>query len=324
MTAQHDDLIRAFIAEGREELPDRAFDAVRGDIHRTRQRVVIGPWREPQMSNLAKVALAAAAVVAVLFGASRLLPTDSGPGATQPSLTPSPAVTPSPATTPADSAAPSVALLSPGPICDEGERTGPMEPGTYSAGQTATNPVPYTVEVPAGWTYQGGCLIAKYLGADGGAGEDEVLFSTWNVTHIFSDACAWDETTNVISTGSTVAELTDALRAQLGHDASATTEVQVDGFAALRTAFTIAPEFDPSTCTGDGIRLWPNPGPDFEGGFCCSPKNAVVDVRIADVAGQRVVVLTEYQPDTSAQDLEELEAMVASIDFDTTGASPAP
>ena len=77
MTAPHDDLIRAFIAEGREELPDRAFDAVRGEIHRTRQRVVIGPWREPQMSNLAKVALAAAAVIAVLFGASRLLPSTS-------------------------------------------------------------------------------------------------------------------------------------------------------------------------------------------------------------------------------------------------------
>jgi hypothetical protein len=94
MTAHHpDELIRAFIAEGREELPDRAFDAVRGDIHRTRQRVVIGPWREPQMSNLAKVALAAAAVIAVAFGASRLLPTNSGPGTIQPSPTPSPTVT---------------------------------------------------------------------------------------------------------------------------------------------------------------------------------------------------------------------------------------
>jgi hypothetical protein len=102
MTAHNDDLIRAFIAEGREELPDRAFDAVRGDIHRTRQRVVIGPWREPQMSNLAKVAIAAAAVVAVLFGASRLLPPASGPGTTTPSPTPSPTVTPTgtPAPTP--------------------------------------------------------------------------------------------------------------------------------------------------------------------------------------------------------------------------------
>lgn len=46
------------------------------------------------MSNLAKVALAAAAVVAVLFGASRLLPTESGPGRVTPSPTPGPTVTP--------------------------------------------------------------------------------------------------------------------------------------------------------------------------------------------------------------------------------------
>ena len=75
MTARHSDvLIDAFLDEGRDDLPDRVFDAVRGEIHSTRQRAVIGPWREPQMSNLAKVALAAAAVIAVLFGASRLLP----------------------------------------------------------------------------------------------------------------------------------------------------------------------------------------------------------------------------------------------------------
>jgi hypothetical protein len=47
-------------------------------------------------------------------------------------------------------------------------------------------------------------------------------------------------------------------------------------------------------------------------------------VRIAEVNGQRVVVLTEYQPNTSAQDLAELEAIVESIRFDKTAASPAP
>ena len=318
MTAHHDDLIRAFIAEGRDELPDRAFDAVRGDIHRTRQRVVIGPWREPQMSNFAKVALAAAAVVAVLFGASRLLPSSPGPGSTQAPPTPSPTATPT------DTAAPSVALISPGPICDGTDRTGQMEPGMYSVSQSATTPVPYTLEVPAGWTLTDGCGMGKYLAEDGGPGEAEVLFSTWDVTHIFSDACGWDERTNVISTGSTAAELTNALRSQLGHEASATTDVEVGGFAALRTAFTIAPEIDPSTCSNGFIRLWPAAGPNFEGGFCCSPRNSIVDLRIADVNGQRVVVLTEHQPDTNAQDLAELEAMVDSITFDTTAASPAP
>jgi len=99
MTARHSDvLIDAFLDEGRDDLPDRVFDAVRGEIHSTRQRAVIGPWREPQMSNLAKVALAAAAVIAVLFGASRLLPSTSGPGGLPP--TPSPIATPTPTSVP--------------------------------------------------------------------------------------------------------------------------------------------------------------------------------------------------------------------------------
>jgi hypothetical protein len=60
-----DDLIRAFLGEGETDLPDRAFDAVRADIHQTRQRVVIGPWREPDMSTFARVAIAAIAVLTV-------------------------------------------------------------------------------------------------------------------------------------------------------------------------------------------------------------------------------------------------------------------
>ena len=64
MTSMHDPdrLIRAFLDEGQTELPARTYDAVRDHIERTRQRVVIGPWREPDMSNIARIAVAAAAV----------------------------------------------------------------------------------------------------------------------------------------------------------------------------------------------------------------------------------------------------------------------
>jgi hypothetical protein len=324
MTARHpDELIDAFLDEGRDELPDRIFDAVRGDIHQTRQRVVIGPWREPQMSNLMKIALAAAAVVAVLFGASRLLPGGSGPGAVQPTPAPSPTASPSAAGTAGDSAAPSVAVISPGPICDDQNKYGPMEPGAYSAAQSANVPVPYTVEVPAGWALSSGCMVGKHLAPDGGPSKDEVLFGTWNVTHVFADACGWSEA-GVIPAGSTPAELTDALRSQLGHQASETTSVEVDGFAALQTKLTMAHGVDPSTCTDGNFRLWPNAGPDFSNGFCCNQMDSIVDVRIADVNGQRVLVLTGYQPDTSAQDLAELQAIVDSINFETAGGSPAP
>ena len=48
MTAPRDAdrLIQTFLSEGETDLPDRAFEAVRRDIHRTHQRVVLGPWRE--------------------------------------------------------------------------------------------------------------------------------------------------------------------------------------------------------------------------------------------------------------------------------------
>ena len=74
MTAPRDPdrLIQAFLEDGIDDLPDWAFDDVRRDIHRTRQRVVIGPWREPVMSNLARYGVIAAAVV-LLVGAGVVL-----------------------------------------------------------------------------------------------------------------------------------------------------------------------------------------------------------------------------------------------------------
>lgn len=75
MTASRDPdrLIRAFLDEGLTELPDRAYDAVRSEIDRTRQRVVIVPWRTPRMSNVARLAIGVAAVVVVAVAGIALL-----------------------------------------------------------------------------------------------------------------------------------------------------------------------------------------------------------------------------------------------------------
>ncbi len=67
-------LIRAYLDEGLNELPDRVYEVVRSDIDRTRQRVVIGPWRTPDMNTFAKLAMAAAAVVVVAIVGYNLLP----------------------------------------------------------------------------------------------------------------------------------------------------------------------------------------------------------------------------------------------------------
>ncbi len=47
-----DRLIHAFVREGAEQLDDQVYDAVRAEIDQKRQRVVIGPWRVPNMSKL--------------------------------------------------------------------------------------------------------------------------------------------------------------------------------------------------------------------------------------------------------------------------------
>jgi len=264
------------------------------------------------MSNLAKVALAAAAVVAVLFGASRLLPPASGPGAIQPSPTPGQTATPT------DTAAPSAAFISPGPLCEDLSMTGQLEPGTYSVSNAAWTQVPYTVEVPAGWTLVDGCGF--------GSTNSDVLVMTWNVSHVYPDACQWDDN-DVVAAGTTAAQLTDLLRSQTGRVPSATTDVQVDGFAAKRTEFTVAPEMDTASCNGGPpgyLRFWPNAGPDFNGGFCCSPAGSTDDIRIADVNGQRVVVIIERLSAARPEDVAAAEAIVDSITFDTTTASPAP
>jgi hypothetical protein len=312
MTAHPDDLIRAFIADGRDELPDRAFDAVRGDIHRTRQRVVIGPWREPQMSNLAKVALAAAAVIAIAFGATRLLPTESGPGTVQTSPTPTPTATPD------VTSAPSMSMVTPGPLCTPFCAKGELAPGTYSLQAADKTPVGLQFTVPAGWSTEEG-FVSKRAGTP-----DEILFVTWIVSHVFADACLWQED-SLVPGGTTAAELTDALRSQLGRVASATTDIEVDGFPAKQTEFTYAEEVDLATCTQQATRLWPDAGPDFSGGFCCSPKDAIQDIRIVDVNGGRLVIVAQHQPDTSPAEIAELESIVASIRFDAvSAASPSP
>jgi hypothetical protein len=64
-TRDPDRLIRAFLEEGRTELSDRTYDAVRVGIDRTRQRRVLGRWNEPRVPTVARFGIAAAVVVMV-------------------------------------------------------------------------------------------------------------------------------------------------------------------------------------------------------------------------------------------------------------------
>jgi len=115
MTAPHDldRQIDAFLTDGPTELPDPSFDAVRDRMETTRQRVVLGPWRVPDMSKFVPYAMGTAAVVvALVAGIQFLRPQEpSGPAAV-PSVLPSAMPSSTPTTAPSVSPAASTPPLS--------------------------------------------------------------------------------------------------------------------------------------------------------------------------------------------------------------------
>ena len=106
MTAHHDldRQLSDFLREGPDELPYQSFDAVRDRTEQTRQRVVIGPWRLPEMNKIVTIGLAAAAAVVVLvFVGAQLFGSPTGgtgaPGG-EPTATPEPTASPEPSSSP--------------------------------------------------------------------------------------------------------------------------------------------------------------------------------------------------------------------------------
>jgi hypothetical protein len=123
-----DALIPAFLEEGISEIPEWYLDAVRRDVRRTRQLVVVGPFREREsFVGIGRIAIGLAAAVVVGIALLNLRP-GYGPAGPGPSPTAAGSVTlPPPSTTPPSTTP-----------------TGPTEFTSAMYG--------YTVTMPAGWT----------------------------------------------------------------------------------------------------------------------------------------------------------------------------
>ncbi len=256
------------------------------------------------MNNASRMAVAAAAVVAIAVVGFNLLPRadNGGPG---PSATPAPTPSPSPALLPA---------------------TGALDPGAYYLPAAPDTPLRFSFTVPAGWSttdqyiYKDRGSVAPVYAPGGGPGD--VAFFTWVVSHVFGDACHWQG--SLVDAGSTVDDLVSGLRAQKGRVASTPTQVVLGGFAAKRIELTTPSDLDLSTCDRSVVSFWPDPGPDVSGGLCCTLAGSTDVVYVVDVAGSRLVVVARHQADSTAADIAELEAALASIKIDAQASSPSP
>ncbi len=108
MTA-HNDLDRQLndlLRDGPAELPYQSYDAVRDRTEQTGQRVVIGPWRLPEMNKIVTIGLGAAAVVVLAFVGAQLFGAPTGGVGSGSTASPEPTATPEPSSSPLASPSP--------------------------------------------------------------------------------------------------------------------------------------------------------------------------------------------------------------------------
>lgn len=307
MTASRDPdrLIRAYLADGPTELPRRSYEAVDDLIERTRQRAVVGPWRDPRMSILARAVIGAAAViVAAVIGVNVLRgPTSSPPGSA--GATPSPTSSPSPSV-----------LASPS---EPTAYTWPTDlpAGTYRTSLRWDPSLVFNFTVPAGWQSRD-VNLRKGVRAS-------LMF--YPVENVVTDVCTHTLTPNFHrSVPEVVQALQKVLTVQVGRadlkigDRTAT-EVTFDagpavGCSPSEYAFIALPVGICGTGCGG---LGPNwIGLEFAGG---REHNRIW---LMDVGRKAIAIAEVWTDDATAADLAELQAIRDSVRLDTPLATPEP
>jgi hypothetical protein len=280
-------LIKAYLAEGPVELPDRSFEIVRDEIERTGQRFAIPRLVLPAVSESERLVAAAAMVLILLVGINLIGPqaqrASTGPG---PTSTPTATPTATPTRTP-----------TPPPQPEPSPSQGFIGPGTYHLAEGF--PVLATVEIPAGWQEcmngpleQGVCRQP-----------DDTGVSFMIIDNVVADPCA--DVGLDPPVGPSVDDLVGAISGLDGFRATQPVDVAVDGHPGKQ--FTITAPAN-SVCN---LFTWM--GPDRTNGVSPGEANRL---RIVDVDGVRVLIAAAYHPDSATPDIPaDLKQVFESVRF---------
>lgn len=288
MTTEHDPrsrIVMSWLREDGHEDAERVLLRTLDEVDTTPQRRPVRPARRfAEMNSYAKLAIVAAAIVVVAIAGIQLLP-GTGTSGGQPTATPSP--TSSPTLGPTDP-----------PLT-----SGSLVPGRYAFNWSGP---PTSLEVPAGWT--GGLTVAQK-----GKDSADVMWGGWStpVTRVYSDACRSQGALKPVD--GTLQGLVDALDAQVGTDATIS-HVTLGGHPATRIDLVPAALLDRASCSegADGpLKIWADPGPPESNHYALYPGARGI-VHVLEVDGKLVVFTGITGPETSAGDLAELEAVIAS------------
>ena len=301
MTASRDPdrLIAAFLEDGTDDLPDWAFDEVRHDIHRTRQRVAIGPWREPLMSNLARYGVIAAAIV-LLVGAGVVLLRPAPAGVAAPASV-APTASPSPSPTEAVAASPSL-------------RPDAAIPGPNRLGDDGGPALILTLPAGAGWSNHGSHLEKDYGGAMG------PLVFLPGITGTYVDPCTDHTLKEPALRG--VDQVIAALGDQPGISSKPATDVTISGYSGQYVDMTVTADI--TKCGGeDEFWLW---GAGRDDHIAAGATGEMWRMYALDLDGTTFPFAVRIPANTSDTELAEVIAVLdkAQIEPAGAGASPSP
>lgn len=306
-------LIKAYLAEGVDELPDRSYDAIRAVVDETRQWRVVGRWTEPQLINGVRSALMAAAIVLAVVVVIRFVPsTIIGPEPTAtPTAIPSTVPSASPGATPTtydtinplqtDSAA-GAATAQPLPTSPY---TRVVYPGRYVTTDTVTN-LPVSFSMPTGWLDMQGVLV---LGEQPNVFENRAAFSTWIVDRVYSDACNWSGTATPVITAN---DMVNVLSQQSGRQEAPPETMNLGGVPATLIVLSVSPSFDETGCDGGIVSNWPDAVGATRGGWR-SIAGQSDSVYVVDSPAGALVITASVMPNGSQADKDALAAVVQSI-----------
>ena len=236
----------------------------------------------PKIGRLRYLGLAA-----ILTGCATAAPTGTaGPATPGPTTTATPGVSP---------------LIVP--------ESGTVAPGWYAVRTGPWATVPFTFTMPAGWVAEnGGQTISKNPDTSG-----EVGFNPFVLTDIYADACG--AVPGRLATGTTADELLAALRQQSGPHVSDPRGLMLGGQAAQQVDLTVPDELELSSCRigAFGLQIWFVAPQDK---YFVLISDGTATVTTADVGSDRFVLVSQRRTGSSAADVAELDAIVASIRFE--------
>ena len=311
MTAHHDldRELTAFLRAGPTELPDESLDAVFDRTEHTRQRVVIGPWRLPEMNKMLAVGLGAVAVVLVLIVGSQLLRTPNSNVGGDPTATEQPSATPEPTPTPMAEAG-----LPEGPFLVTG----------------SDDPVQVTVDIASsGWSHSSE-LDYVFKNDDGLDAPESVgaalLAWAWpagTAFNVYGDPCHWS-TTIPETPATTPDEIAAAFAAQASTDATAPVDVTVGGYAGKAITLHVPMSFDLPDATREekfadcDNNVFAFYGIEGETGDARNAQGAgqIDELWILDVNGAIVILDAALSPAVPADLVEEVRSMAESATFE--------